>query len=70
MTAHDWSPTATTLCTCGDSPQGYMLPTDSAQWHKWEQWHREHRDSQEDRPREQVEAIQRVRDLHRPQKEN
>lgn len=42
MTDHKWNPTASALCSCGESPNGYSLPTDSAQWMKWEVWHREH----------------------------
>lgn len=42
MTKHEWEPTAKALCSCGESPSGYSLPTDLAQWGIWEVWHREH----------------------------
>lgn len=39
---HVWDPNAKRLCSCGQSPPAYGLPTDSAQWATWETWHREH----------------------------
>lgn len=39
---HHWVANSAQLCSCGESPVNYGLPTDMAQWWKWEDWHRAH----------------------------